>query len=457
MNGPPPLRYKPRKDRTATWIALGVTALIFAVFIGWIANSLNRERLAVAENPKTKTEESTAENAERASKVPDVNEENNETKPSSENPNPETRSNIQKRPLSNGENDGNVTGSNANVRKKRATPLKLSDLPSYKKKPEPKRFSSGNGERKRTNVSDGKKEAEPKKKPEPQSDVGKKVVRGFDNQNVLPQSGSEIKLYQELIVDRNPTFSMAGLKEFKQEFKFRAVSEILVKPSDKDGFRKVIQKIVDAKLLSADSISKKSLEESVKKLPGKTFTYTLDRRQKLFDFKGEVDKPKTLDIKDLTSISGFTGEGMMMSSVMDLDGWREMAQLTFLLPEDKKKKWTDQMGHDWGDLGKWTGETRFEKKSKSNGLQRIDYAHYMTYVPNFGKTKLPFKIDSMKFNSSEAGGRLFFDEKNKRIQSLTERFNVTGELSTSLLGSSINMTMSETQTFKLSLHEQNPQ
>lgn len=456
MNGPPPLRYKPRKDRTATWIALGVTALIFAVFIGWIATSLNRERSAAAENFESKTEKFTAENAERAPKVPDVNEENNETKPSSETPNPETRSNIQKKPLLNGENDGNVTGSNANTRKKRSTPLKLSDLPSYKKKPEPKRFS-GNGESKKKNVSDGKTEAEPKKKPEPQSDVGKTVVRGFGNQNVLPQSGSEIKLYQELIVDRNPTFSMAGLKEFKQEFKFRAVSEILVKPAGKDGFRKVIQKIVDAKLLSADSISKKSLEESVKKLPGKIFTYTLDRRQKLFDFKGEVDKPKTLDIKDLTSISGFTGEGMMMSSVMDLDGWREMAQLTFLLPEDKKKKWTDQMGHDWGDLGKWNGETRFEKKSKANGLQRIDYAHYMTYVPNFGKSKLPFKIDSMKFSSSEAGGRLFFDEKNKRIQSLTERFNVTGELSTSLLGSSIKMTMSETQTFKLSLHEQNPQ
>lgn len=456
MNGPPPLRYKPRKDRTAIWIALGATTLIFAVLIGWVANSVlqERQRLAFSEDTESKT--STTENAKPGLKVPAEKEINNETKPSTEISDGGTRSNIQKKSLSNGEDGGNVTGSNANTRTKRSGPLKLSDLPSYKKEPEPKRFR-GNGDGERTSDIDVEKKGEPKEQPKPKPEIGKKVDPEFDNQNVLPQSGSEIKLYQELIVDRNPAFSMAGLKEFKQEFKFRAVSEILIKPTEKDGFRKVIQKIVAAKLLSADSISKKSLEESVKKLIGKTFTYTLDRRQKLFDFKGEVDKPKTLELKDLTSISGFTGEGMMMSSVMDLDGWREMAQLTFLLPDDKKKKWTDQMGHDWGDLGKWTGETRFEKKSKSNGLQRIDYAHYMTYVPNFGKSKLPFKIDSMKFNSSEAGGRLFFDEKNKRIQSLTERFKVNGALTTSLLGTSVKMTMSETQTFKLSLHEQNPQ
>ena len=57
------------------------------------------------------------------------------------------------------------------------------------------------------------------KKPEPEIDVGKRNDVGFDNQNILPQSDSEIRIYQELTVNRNPTFSMAGLSEFKQEFK----------------------------------------------------------------------------------------------------------------------------------------------------------------------------------------------------------------------------------------------
>jgi len=467
MSDRSPLRYKPRKDRTATWIALGVTALIFTVLLGWVANSIYRERQRLAASEGMETETSLTQNSESDS----TTSETEKTTSDITKPKPESKrvapTKIENRPLFTSDgitSNGNVpqgrsdiaSGSTAGETKKRNGPLKLSDLPSYKKEPEPKRFG-GNAKNESKKRSEGEKDAAINKKPETKLDVGVRMDVGFDNQNILPQPDSEIKLYQELTVARNPTFSMAGLSEFKQEFKFRAVSEILIKPADKNGFRKVIQKIVDAKLLSSDSISKKSLEESVGKLPGKVFTYTLDRRQKLTDFKGEADKPKTLDLKDLTSISGFTGEGMMMSSVMDLDGWREMAQLTFVLPEDEKKKWTDQMGHDWGDLGKWTGETKFEKKSKTNGLQRIDYAHHMTYVPNFGKTKLPFKIDSMRFNSSEAGGRLFFDEKKKRINSLIERFKVNGELSASLLGSSIKMTMSETQTFELSLHDQSPQ
>jgi hypothetical protein len=467
MSERPPLRYKPRKDRIATWIALGVTALIFAILLGWVASSVYQERQRLAASDDIKAEKSITQNSELDSTISAAKKTASEiAKPTPESK-PAARAEIQTRPLfstdgktSNGNRrkDGSdiAKGSTAGEKKKRSGPLKLSDLPSYKKEPEPKRFG-GDAKSDSKKISKDAKNVTINKKPEPEIDVGKRNDVGFDNQNILPQSDSEIRIYQELTVNRNPTFSMAGLSEFKQEFKFRTVSEILIKPGDKNGFRAVVQKIVHAKLLSSDSISKKSLEESVKELPGKIFTYTLDRRQKLMDFKGEADKPKTLDLKDLTSISGFTGEGMMMSSVMDLDGWREMAQLTFLLPDDKKKKWTDQMGHDWGDLGKWTGETKFEKKSKTNGLQRIDYAHHMTYVPNFGKTKLPFKIDSMRFNSSEAGGRLFFDEKKKRINSLIERFKVNGELSASLLGSSITMTMSETQTFELSLHDQQPQ
>lgn len=476
MSERPPLRYKPRKDRTATWISFGVTALIFAVLIGWMANSVfnqrqqqQSQRFENSDEVAAETKKPKTQNSEWDSTHSDAKKLDNESAKSKSESNPTTRSSIQSKPLISANPDssgGNVSesdddydsvaNSSTGGKKKRVGPLKLSDLPTYKKEPEPKRFGA-NRKTDSKKIAGGKKETAAKKKLQPKLDVDKKFDSDRDNQNVLPQSGSEIKLYQELVVDRNPSFSMEGLSEFKQEFKFRAVSEILIKPADKEGFRKVVQKIVDAKLLSADSISKKSLEESVKKLPGKVFTYTLDRRQKLIDFKGEADKPKTLDLKDLTAISGFTGEGMMMLSVMDLDGWREMAQLTFVLPDDKKKKWTDQMVHDWGDLGKWTGATNFEKKSKTNGLERIDYAHQMTYIPNFGKSKLPFKIDFMKFSSNEAGGRLFFDDKKKRIQSLIERFKVTGKLSASLLGSSVKMTMSETQTFNLSLHDQRPQ
>ena len=148
----------------------------------------------------------------------------------------------------------------------------------------------------------------------------------------------------------------------------------------------------------------------------------------------------------------------MVSSVMDLDGWREMAQLSFLLPADQRKQWTDQMEHDWGELGTWVGETKFEKKGETNGLLRIDYIHQMRYRPGAKKgSKLPFTIEEMAFESSEAGGRILFDRKKTRIDRLIERFQVSGNLAVSLLGSSVKLKVREIQTFELQLHDQSPQ
>ena len=57
--------------------------------------------------------------------------------------------------------------------------------------------------------------------------------------------------------------------------------------------------------------------------------------------------------------------GFMVTSVMDEDGWKEMAQLSFFVPEEQtsgSQTWVRKMTHDFGPLGSWAGETHYTPK-----------------------------------------------------------------------------------------------
>lgn len=487
---------RPQQDRTAIWIAMSLTLVVFAALGGWFARDWFAGQ---SETGNRGSKVASANNSSQSSDVRNTNRSDgglesakSETR-YTENDNHQSGKSEdiaselgkeQSTDTSQKSTNLNVDGSSDDSSSSPASKsggIKLSDLPSYRTSKPAKRFQATgrSGRKKLTNSRSDSTKTDSTSSGEPlEFDRGKQVDRprsptregsgptAEGNQFAFPQSESEIVFYQELIVDRAPMFRISGLSDMKQQFQFRTVSQMRVQPADKNGFRKVSQKVVSAKLVKADSVSRDSLADSIKSLPGKTFTFTLDHRQRLIDFKGEKEKPKTtrldgLDLSalsDLSSLTEMTGKGFAVSSVMDLDGWREMAQLTFLLPDGDKKKWKDQMAHDWGDLGSWSGETQFEKKAKTNGKLRIDYAHWMNFLPpKPGASKLPFKMDGVAFRSTEAGGRMLFDEKKRRIESLIERFNVSGSMQASMLGSSIKLEVSEVQTFNLKLHDQNPQ
>ena len=483
------LRQKPPKDRSAAYAALILAGLLLAGCIGWMASSMFSDVQQTAERSNNggqqdhaldesagssspKSDEAASESDENKSpKRPDAELPNRDGDPARRNGPESLDSETRMEGTPAKIPDGKLELDSATLEKEIAKgPPKLSDLASYKKNPNQTRVKSTQFNRRKTksrvspqkNVSSGAGASQGRgssheKEQGSASTEGQGVQSVAENQFAFEQSVSDLVFYQELIVDRNPIFAIEGISALKQKFKYRTVSRITVHPG-KNGFRRVSQKVVGANLISADAISRKSIEESVKKLIGKEFQFTLDKKQKVVDFKGEKEPPKSIDFKDLTAIDGFKGDGFMVSSVMDLDGWREMAQLTFLLPDDKRKKWSDQMEHDWGELGRWVGETRFEKKGESNSKLRIDYAHFMRYetAPK-GDSKLPFALGEIAMESKEAGGRLFFDREKRRIDSLIERFQVSGSIGASLLGGSTKLKIQETQTFELKLHDQNPQ
>lgn len=462
-------RQTPPKDRTAVWAALIVTGMLLAGAIGWIASSIaNRPDPQTASTSTGKSGDEPQDSLAHQGANPDTKlTESDKNSKVSLKPNSRTPESFTA-PASKFDSAASPADRRPPTEKKSGGLPKLSDLTSLKNDSAKTRVKSlrTTGPRNSTDQRTSRTKTGTPADQTPQLAKAKNskptkssAEQSTDqNQFALPQSTSDIVFYQELLVDRNPKFGIEGISALDQKFKYRTVSKMTVHPGDRNGFRKVSQKVVAANLISADSISRKSLVEAVKKLIGKEFQFTLDRKQKLIDFKGTRDEPKSINFKDLTSIEGFTGDGFMVSSVMDLDGWKEMAQLTFLLPDDKKKKWKDQMSHDWGELGRWSGETHFEKKNESNGMLRIDYAHRMRYDPTTkGKSKLPFAIGEKSFESTEAGGRLIFNRKKHRIDSLIERFRVSGVISASLLGSSTSLKLQEVQTFELKLHDQNPQ
>ena len=113
------------------------------------------------------------------------------------------------------------------------------------------------------------------------------------------------------------------------------------------------------------------------------------------------------------------------------------------------------MAHDWGELGQWTGETHFEKQPLKSRLLPIRYFHRMTYSPK-KSPRLPFELDSVFFRAEEANGNLIYDPTNHRVHQLSEKFKINGELSASLLGTPVKMTMSEEQSFLLKITNQQP-
>lgn len=467
-------RQLPPPNRNALYIGLIVAVVILAGFIGWAArgwsdagqssqrqssqrqSSQQSERVA-ANEPENQSHKSDPDQASADNEKETVPSTDDKKNLESSEPAIKETSGLRDASFGGVETSDEVLDT-PKVRK--TGPPKLADLSNYKKNPnrEPVRLPKTNGSsRKQSRIT-----LDPPKSTD-SSNANSTSEKEQDNSYSFPQQSTPIVIYQELIIDRHPEFQIEGIRSIKQDFKYRTISQLTVHSPDRNGIRQVSQKVVAAKLISSDAMSRKPITESLNKLVGQEFQFSMDRHQQLVDFKGKVEKPAATDAKDLESLSkllgeGLSGEGFLVSSVMDLDGWKEMAQMTFLLPDDKRTKWSGQMEHDWGDLGRWVGETKFEKKARTGGKLRIDYAHWMRYE-KADKTKggLPFELGDVAFKSDEAGGQMLFDTEKRRIHSLVERFHVEGTLSASLLSKGINLKIKEVQAFELFLHDQLPQ
>jgi hypothetical protein len=259
-------------------------------------------------------------------------------------------------------------------------------------------------------------------------------------------------LFQQVEIVRNPRFSIQGL-ETAQNIRYVLLSRLDIAPPA-DGRRKVVQFIQDTKLLAADDLSRDTFAKSLERLKKQQYTYTLNNRGEVIEFTGHKDNLKALPI-ELSAAAGFA-----VTSVIDEDGWKELAELTFLVPDPQSsanQSWRRQMTHNWGSLGAWAGMTTFTRRGKKKGIQEIEYKHEMKYTKPAGPVSgLPFKVTDARFEPQRAGGKVEFDIERQQVKLAQEVFEVRGVVVVELLGQSLEIQLAEQQLIEIRILDQSP-
>jgi hypothetical protein len=260
-------------------------------------------------------------------------------------------------------------------------------------------------------------------------------------------------LYQELDIQRMPKLGMLGTMTV-QDLRYQILSQIKTSPPNEEGLFNCDQVVLETRLVKADDLSQGTFQDSLAKLKGWQFSYQLNNRRVITEWKSRPPDGRKVAAVEVPGMKGF-----LATSVMDDDGWKELAQLTFFVPhtEAGSKSWKQAMQHNFGPLGHWYGETTFTPQATRQDVQQIGFVHTMEYRPPEKDTgELPFEIEKAMLKSERAGGTIEFDTQANRVASVQEAFLVRGALAVSLLGQSLDVEVEEQQVIGLRLHEQNP-
>src|SRR5262249_17002507 len=139
--------------------------------------------------------------------------------------------------------------------------------------------------------------------------------------------------------------------------------------------------------------------------------------------------------------------------LMDLDGWKEMAQVTFFQPGKGLKageRWSKPMTHNWGALGSWQGKIHYAHAANKKDLHTVNYTLELAYqAPKAGGGIMGMPIQGARFAQPEAMGAIQFDAELGRVTAAEERFRVRGQLNLSVLGQNTVVEIEEEQQFSL--------
>ena len=300
-------------------------------------------------------------------------------------------------------------------------------------------------------VDEPKKVIEPVK-PKDQPQPEKKPANVIEPVKLVWKLREGETFFQDLVVTQKPTFKVQGLP-VAMLLQYQIVSRFQVKKQNEDGSLLVEQKVESAKLILADDLSKSSIAGSLAKLPGTIYTLELSPKMDVAKFDAAADNPKV----NAVALGG--GLGLQMSSLIDRDGWKELAQATFFQLDQSPKpnlKWSKPMTHNWGGLGAWQGQIHYAYQGRQADVHRISYALQLAYrAPGAGAVGM-MKVNSANFQPQEAGGFLLFDSARGRVTAAEERFHVRGVLNANLLGQNTLVEIDEDQHFAIRIHEKHP-
>jgi hypothetical protein len=257
------------------------------------------------------------------------------------------------------------------------------------------------------------------------------------------------RFFQELRVTQKPVYNIQGIP-FTTLLEYVVVSSFVVEKAGPKGLE-VKQKVEGAQLVQADPLTQPLLTPAVTKLPGTTFSIQLDEKM-------NVTKFEAAGLPEAAMAQG--GLGLQVASLLDRDGWKEMAATTFFQPNRPLKageKWSLPMSHSWGFLGGWTGKIHYADGGGKGPLHQFAYGLELAYqAPKAGAAGFGLRVSNAAFQAQQAGGTIIFDAGRGKVLEARERFLVRGRLALQLLGQNTPVELEEDQVFHLRISDGNP-
>ncbi len=260
------------------------------------------------------------------------------------------------------------------------------------------------------------------------------------------------RLYQELVVTQKSSCQVQSL-EVTTGLKYLVLSSFTVEDIASDGTAVVRQKVEATRLLEADAMARSVFGDLLTKLSGTTFRLTLSPQMEIVTLEADEDA-----FPIAASGNPMAGQPLMMASLVDRDGWRELNQLTFYQPGRTLKsndRWQRPLTHSWGPLGSWKGQADYRYEGERDGLARVVYDLKLAHQPPDAAAAgtLPFRPTDARFQTEKAGGMILFDRLGGRVERAAETFHVRGSMAIEVFGQKASIGVVEQQDFQLRIYE----
>lgn len=267
-----------------------------------------------------------------------------------------------------------------------------------------------------------------------------------------PPPSDSPTLYQVVDIQCRSSGGIAGMM-MTQERRYQILTRLTMGPRQEDKSRSVTQVVEQVRLQTADEMSRTSYDEALKKMVGQQYTFTLNERNEITEFTGFQSTTTN------TPLERADQSGLLMATVIDEDGWKELMERTFLRPPNVTagQVWRSPVNHHWGPLGTWRGITTYTPRGPEGYGVRYDFTNEMSYVPPEPSAGvLPFDVAGAKFEPVQSSGSFVFDVQNDHVISSHEIFHVQGTVAAGLMGSTTQLQIEEYQEFSVQITNDNP-
>ncbi len=282
--------------------------------------------------------------------------------------------------------------------------------------------------------------------------------------------------YQEMTTTTEQTMKVMGtdVKQTQSQtfyFKWTPVE------STSEGGWKIKQQIVGVKMtidIGGNKVEYDSTKEGqagnnpladfFKALVNSEFTMELDK-----DFNVKKIEGRDKFVKDLAKANPQMEP--LLNQILSEKALMDMAQPTFSAVPNKDVKpgdtWTKETTLDMGPIGSYKTTFKYTYDGKNTAgadeaakkLDKISVTTTLAYTapkdPAAGNT-LPFRIKKADLTSKDATGTILFDADKGRIASSDMKLTLTGTLDIEISGQTTQVTLTQTQTTKVTTTDEEP-